>query len=115
MYFLVVTDESYGYINFLQISYGSIIRSHTLELKKKLEETDKELLELAITEIRNRFHSESKELYVPFEVNLGEGLKITIPKLGDKKHILDLSTRNAKYYRMERFKQVKITDPETSF
>jgi len=110
--FSIVTDESFAYINFLQISYGSIIRSHTLELKKKLEETDKELLELAITEIRTRFHSESKELYVPFEVDLGSELKLTIPKLGDKKHILDLSTRNAKYFRMERFKQVKITDPE---
>jgi len=110
--FSIVTDESFAYINFLQISYGSIIRSHTLELKKKLEETDKELLELAITEIRTRFHSESKELYVPFEVGLGSELKLTIPKLGDKKHILDLSTRNAKYFRMERFKQVKITDPE---
>jgi len=110
--FSIVSDESYGYVNFLQISFGSIIRSHTLELKKKLEETDKELLELGITEIRTRFHSQSKELYVPFEVNLGEGLKLTIPKLGDKKHILDLSVRNAKYYRMERFKQVKITDPE---
>ena len=110
--FSIVTDESFAYINFLQISYGSIIRSHTLELKKKLEETDKELLELAITEIRTRFHSESKELYVPFEVDLGNELKLTIPKLGDKKHILDLSIRNAKYFRMERFKQVKITDPE---
>ena len=110
--FSIVSDESYGYVNFLQISYGSIIRSHTLELKKKLEETDKELLELGITEIRSRFHSESKELYVPFDLDLGEGLKLTIPKLGDKKHILDLSIRNAKYYRMERFKQVKITDPE---
>ncbi len=110
--FSIVTDESYAYINFLQLSYGSIIRSHTLELKKKLEETDKELLEIAITEIRSRFHSVSKELYVPFKVDLGDQLKITIPKLGDKKHILDLSTRNAKYFRMERFKQVKITDPE---
>ena len=110
--FSIVSDESYGYVNFLQISYGSIIRSHTLELKKKLDETDKELLELGIIEIRNRFHSESKELYVPFELNLGGGFKLTIPKLGDKKHILDLSIRNAKYYRMERFKQVKITDPE---
>ncbi len=110
--FTIVTDESYGYVNFLQISFGSIIRSHTLELKKKLEETDKELLALGIIELRNRFHSQSKELYVPFELDLGENLKITIPKLGDKKHILDLSLRNAKYYRMERFKQVKITDPE---
>ena len=110
--FTIVSDESYGYVNFLQISYGSIIRSHTLELKKKLQETDKELLKLGIIELRNRFHSQSKELYVPFELDLGENLKITIPKLGDKKHILDLSLRNAKYYRMERFKQVKITDPE---
>lgn len=110
--FSIMSDEGYGYINFLQVSYGSIIRSHTLEIKKKLDETDKELLELAITEIRQRFNSNSKEIYVPFEVDLGEEIKITIPKLGDKKHILDLSLRNAKYYRMERFKQVKITDPD---
>ena len=110
--FSIVSDESYGYVNFLQLSYGSIIRSHTLELKKKLDETDKQLLELAITEIRQRFHSESKEIYVPFPVNLGHDLKVTVPKLGDKKHILDLSMRNAKYYRMERFKQIKITDPD---
>ena len=110
--FSIVSDESYGYINFLQLSYGSIIRSHTLEIKKKLEETDIELLELAITEIRQRFHSKSKEIYVPFEVELGEDIKVTIPQLGDKKRILELSERNAKYYRMERFKQVKITDPD---
>lgn len=110
--FSIVSDEGYGYINFLQLSYGSIVRSHTLEIKKKLEETDKELLEMAITEIRQRFHSNSKEIYVPFEVSLGDDVKVTIPKLGDKKHILDLSLRNAKYYRMERFKQIKITDPD---
>ena len=110
--FSIVSDESYGYINFLQLSYGSIIRSHTLEIKKKLEETDQELLELAITEIRQRFHSNSKEIYVPFHVELGEDIKVTIPQLGDKKRILELSERNAKYYRMERFKQVKITDPD---
>ncbi|KAB1069820.1 excinuclease ABC subunit UvrC [Tamlana haliotis] len=110
--FSIMSDESYGYINFLQISYGSIIRSHTLEIKKKLEESDQELLELAITEIRQRFNSNSKEIYVPFSVNLGEAIKVTVPKLGDKKHILDLSLRNAKYYRMERFKQIKIVDPD---
>ena len=96
----------------MQLSFGSIIRSHTLEIKKKLDETDQQLLELAITEIRQRFSSNSKEIYVPFKVNLGEELKVTIPKLGDKKRILDLSVRNAKYYRMERFKQVKIIDPD---
>ena len=110
--FSIMSDESYGYVNFLQLSYGSIIRSHTLEIKKKLDETDVELLELAITEIRQRFHSKSKEIYVPFKVEIGENIKVTIPQLGDKKHILDLSLRNAKYYRMERFKQDKIVDPD---
>jgi excinuclease ABC subunit C len=110
--FSIVSDESYAYINFLQLSYGSIIRSHTLELKKKLDETDEDLLQLGITEIRQRFHSKSKELYVPFPVELGEDVKITVPKLGDKKHILDLSKRNAMYYRMEQLKQVKIVDPD---
>ena len=110
--FSIVSDESYGYVNFLQLSYGSIIRSHTLEIKKKLDETDEALLQLAITEIRQRFHSKSKEVYVPFIVDLGEDIKVTIPKLGDKKRVLELSERNAKYYRMERFKQVKITDPD---
>ncbi|MDG1730976.1 MAG: excinuclease ABC subunit UvrC [Algibacter sp.] len=110
--FSIMSDESYGYVNFLQLSYGSIIRSHTLEIKKKLDETDLQLLELAITEIRQRFNSNSKEIYVPFKVDLGEGLKVTVPKLGDKKHILDLSLRNAKYFRMERFKQIKIVDPD---
>ncbi|WP_111307768.1 excinuclease ABC subunit UvrC [Confluentibacter sediminis] len=110
--FSIVSDETYGYVNFLQLSYGSIIRSHTLEIKKKLDETDEELLELAITEIRQRFHSKSKEIYVPFKVELGENIKVTVPQLGDKKHILDLSIRNAKYYRMERFKQDKIVDPD---
>ncbi|HEY5687774.1 MAG TPA: excinuclease ABC subunit UvrC, partial [Yeosuana sp.] len=110
--FTIISDGSFGYVNFLQLSYGSIIRSHTLEIKKKLDETDQELLELAITEIRQRFNSNSKEIYVPFEVDLGDEVKVTIPKLGDKRHILELSLRNAKYYRMERFKQIKITDPD---
>lgn len=110
--FSIISDELYGYVNFLQLSHGAIIRSHTLEIKKKLDETDEDLLLLAIVELRQRFNSLSKEVYVPFEVDLGEGIKIHIPKLGDKKHILDLSERNAKYYRMERFKQAKIVDPE---
>lgn len=110
--FSIISDEGYAYINFLQLSYGSIIRSHTMEIKKKLDETDEELLQLAITEIRQRFHSLSREVYVPFEVDLGEDIKVSVPKLGDKKRILDLSERNAKYYRMERFKQAKIIDPD---
>jgi excinuclease ABC subunit C len=110
--FSIISDEGYGYVNFLQLSHGAIIRSHTLELKKKLEESDKELLEIGIIEIQQRFNSLSKEIYVPFPVDLGDQLKITVPKLGDKKRILELSERNAKYFRMERFKQTKIVDPD---
>ncbi|MDT0620269.1 excinuclease ABC subunit UvrC [Croceitalea vernalis] len=110
--FSIFTDETHGYINFLQVSNGSIIRSHTLEIKKKLDESDEELLRLAVIEIRNRFNSNSKELYLPFVVKIDENLKITVPKLGDKRKLLDLSTRNAKFFRQERFKQIKITDPD---
>lgn len=110
--FSIVSDEGYGYVNFLQISHGAIIRSHTIEMKKKLDETDKELLELGIIEIRQRFSSMSKEIYVPFKVDVGEDIKITVPKLGDKKSIIELSHRNARYYRQEQFKQMKIVDPD---
>ena len=110
--FSIVSDESYGYINFLQLSYGSIIRSHTMELKKKMEETDADLLALAVIEIRQRFNSNSSEIYLPFPLDLGTDIKVTVPKLGDKKSLVDLSERNAKYFRMERFKEMKIVDPD---
>jgi excinuclease ABC subunit C len=114
--FSIVSDEGAAFVNFLQISHGSIIRSHTLEIKKKLEETDQELLELAIIELRERFKLLSRELIVPFMVDLGDpeisGLKITVPQLGDKKQILGLSIRNAKFFRIEQLKQLQIVDPE---
>ncbi|MGO2294080.1 MAG: excinuclease ABC subunit UvrC [Psychroflexus halocasei] len=110
--FSIKSDEAFAYINFLQVKHGAIIRSQTLELKKKMNEDDKTLLELGIIEIRQRFEGLSKEVLVPFEVDLGENIKVTVPKLGDKKALVDLSLRNAKYYRMERFKQIKIVDPE---
>jgi excinuclease ABC subunit C len=110
--FSIVSDESAAYVNFLQISHGAIIRSHTMEIKKKLEETDEELLELAIIELRERFQLLSKEIITPFPVDLGENLKVTVPQLGDKKQILDLSIRNAKFYRIEQLKQLQIVDPD---
>ncbi len=110
--FSIVSDESAAYINFLQISHGSVIRSFTLELKKKLEETDEELLELGIIELRERFNLTSREVIVPFEVDLGETIKVTVPQLGDKKQILDLSIRNAKFYRIDQLKQLQIVDPD---
>ncbi|MFV8392262.1 excinuclease ABC subunit UvrC [Flavobacterium sp. LB2P6] len=110
--FSIVSDESAAYVNFLQISHGSIIRSHTMEIKKKLDEPDEELLELAIVELRERFQLLSREVIVPFSVDLGENIKITVPQLGDKKQILDLSIRNAKFYRIEQLKQLQIVDPD---
>ena len=110
--FSIVSDEVAAFVNFLQISHGSIIRSHTMEIKKKLDETDRELLELAIIELRERFQLLSREIIVPFEVEVGENVKITVPQLGDKKQILDLSVRNAKFYRIEQLKQLQIIDPE---
>jgi excinuclease ABC subunit C len=110
--FSIISDETHGYANFLKISNGSIIQSHTTEIKKKLEETDKQLLELFIVEIRQRFASQAPEIYAPFKVDLGENVKVTIPILGDKKRIVELSERNAKYYRQEQFKQTQIVDPD---
>ena len=110
--FSIVSDESAAYINFLQIAHGAIIRSHTLELKKKLAESDQELLELAIVEMRERFNLLSREIIVPFEVELGDKIKVTIPQTGDKKHILELSIRNAKFFRIEQLKQMQIVDPD---
>lgn len=110
--FSIISDKTHGYANFIKISNGSIIQSHTTEIKKKLEESDKELLELFIFEIRQRYNSTSPEIYVPFQVNIGENVKVTIPKVGDKKRIVELSERNAKYYKLEQLKQIKIVDPD---
>ncbi|MDR9400965.1 MAG: excinuclease ABC subunit UvrC [Psychroflexus sp.] len=110
--FSIVSDPEFGYVNFLQLKHGAIIRSNTIELKKKLDESDEELLKLGITEIRQRFSSDSNTVYTPFKVNLGEAIDVYVPQVGDKKKLIDLSERNAKYYRMERFKQIKMVDPD---
>jgi excinuclease ABC subunit C len=110
--FSIVSDESYGYINYIQVSHGAIIRSHTLEIKKKLDETDATLLQLGIVEIRQLFFSSAKEIFLSEAVALGEKLKVSVPLQGDKRKLVDLSIRNAKFFRMERFKQMKIVDPE---
>lgn len=110
--FSIISDDVSAYVNFLQIVRGAIVRSHTLEIRKKEQETEQELLELAIIELRERFQLISRELIVPFDIDLGEELRITVPKLGDKKQLLDLSERNAKYYRLDQLKQIKIVDPD---
>ena len=110
--FSIISDESYGYINFIQVSHGAIVRSHTLEIKKKLDESDATLLQLGIIEIRQLFASSAKEIYLSERVALGENLKVSVPLQGDKRKLVDLSLRNAKFFRMDRFKQMKIVDPE---
>ena len=110
--FSIISDEAFAYVNFLQLSHGSIVSSHTLEIKKKLNETNENLLELAIIELRQRFKSQSREIYVPFAITTEQDLKVTAPKLGDKKKILELSERNAKFYMKQRFEQIRIIDPE---
>ncbi len=109
----IISDESYAYVNFFNLNNGAIVRSHTTEIKKKLDETDEEILETAIIDLRERFSSNAKEIYVPFEIDLEiPNVKITVPKIGDKKRIVDLSERNAKYFRLEKLKQTKIVDPD---
>lgn len=110
--FSIISDESAAFVNFLQISHGSIIRSHTMEIKKKLDESDQELLELSVVELRERFNLLSREIIAPFDMDLGEKIKVTVPQLGDKKQLLDLSQRNAKFYRIEQLKQLQIVDPD---
>ena len=110
--FTVFSDENYSYVNFMRVSHGSIIGSYTTEIKKKLNESDKKILEISIIELRKRFNSISNEILIPFKINLSLKLKWTVPVLGDKKKLIQLSLKNAKSYRIERLDQIKITDPE---
>ena len=111
--FSIVSDEKYGYVNFLQVSYGAIVRSYTLEIRKKLQESNSTLLQLGIIEIRQKFSCSSKTILVSEKVSLTKELNLIVPKQGDKKSLVDLSLRNAKYFRIERFKQIKILDPDS--
>ncbi|WP_116789942.1 excinuclease ABC subunit UvrC [Flavobacterium psychrotrophum] len=110
--FTIISDESMAYVNFIQVSHGAIIRSHTMEIKKKLDEPDEELLEIAVVELRERFNLLSREVLASYEINLGENVNVTVPKMGDKKLILDMSERNARFFRMDQLKQIKIVDPD---
>ena len=109
--FSIYSDETFGYVNFMQISYGSIISSYTIEIKKKINESDEEILRLAIIELRQRFNSKNNLILLPIKINLDTMIKCNVPKKGDKKKLVDLSVKNAKSYRLERFKQIKLTDP----
>jgi excinuclease ABC subunit C len=111
--FTITSDEKMAFINYLHVSNGSINQSFTIEYKKKLSETDEELLQLGIVELRERFKSDAKEIIVPEEVDVElENVKFTIPKLGDKKTLLDLSAMNGKQYKFDCLKQAEKLNPE---
>ena len=111
--FSIASDEKTAYINYLHVAGGAINQSFTFEYKKKLDESDEELLALGIIEMRERFGSKSKEIIVPFEINIDlEGTTITIPQRGDKKTLLDLSVMNGKQYKFDRLKQTEKLNPE---
>ncbi|MCB0403127.1 MAG: excinuclease ABC subunit UvrC [Flavobacteriales bacterium] len=110
--FSILSDEKYAYVNYLKVVNGAIIQGHTIELKKKLDETDDELLQIGIGELRMRFDSQSKEVIVPFKPELDdEHIRFLVPQRGDKKKLLELSERNAKYFRLERNKQKANVSP----
>ena len=111
--FTITSDEKMAFINYLHVSNGSINQSFTIEYKKKLNETDDELLQLGIVELRERFKSDAKEIIVPEEVDVElENVKFTVPKLGDRKTLLDLSAMNGKQYKFDRLKQAEKLNPE---
>ncbi|SNV50255.1 Excinuclease ABC subunit C [Chryseobacterium taklimakanense] len=111
--FGMTSDETAAYVNYFKIQNGNIIQSYTTEIKKIIEETDEEILEEALIEIRRKFDSDSREILLPFHLNFEiPGVKLIVPKVGDKKRIVELSEKNAKEYRLEKLKQVQIVDPE---
>ena len=108
--FTIISDEDTAFVNYLKINSGAIVQTHTMELKKKLEETEEGLLQLAIVEIRQRLNSTSKDIYCSHSLeNVWDNLSIKMPKIGDKKKLIDLSLRNAKYMQMD-YKKRKINN-----
>ena len=111
--FSITSDEKMAYINYLHVSNGSINQSFTIEYKKKLNESDEELLQLGVVELRERFKSDAKEIIVPMDIQgVLEKVTFTVPKLGDKKTLLDLSIMNGKQYKFDRLKQAEKLNPE---
>ncbi len=111
--FSIITDDESGYVNYMKVVDGAIVQAHTVEMKKKLDESEEELLALAVAEFRQCFESNSTEFLLPFKLKIElPEVTFTIPKIGDKKHLLELSERNAKYYQIEKCKQIELVDPD---
>jgi len=111
--FTIFSDTDSAYVNYFKIINGAIIQSHNLEIKKKLVEADEDLLTMAVIEIREKFHSNTKEIILNKEITSPwEEVKAHVPQRGDKKALIDLSLRNAQYMRQEKLKKIQIVDPE---
>ncbi len=111
--FTIFTDAEYGYVNYLKVIEGAIVQAHTVELKKKLDESEEQLLELSIPEIRQLFKSNSQNIYLSHDIELDlPDVRMHVPQRGDKKKLIDLSIRNARYHRAERLKNIQIVDPD---
>jgi excinuclease ABC subunit C len=107
------SDEKNAFVNFLKVHNGAIIQGHTIEMKKKLDESHEELLVFAINEFRTRFQSNAKEIVIPFDIiDKWDNTTYTVPQRGDKKHLLELSQRNLNGYIKDRNKQIELVDPE---
>ncbi|MFU1857665.1 excinuclease ABC subunit UvrC [Sphingobacterium sp. NGMCC 1.201703] len=112
--FSIASDEGYAFVNYLKVMNGVIIQTQTLEMKRRLDESEQELLSLAIPEIRERFKSLSREIIVPFELDIEENerIRFTVPKLGEKKKLLELSQKNVAFFRKERLLQYEKLNPD---
>jgi len=111
--FSIMDSDESAFVNFMKVAHGAVIQAYTIEMKKKLEETPAELLAFAIIDLRQRQLSEAAEILVPVEIEFElPGITITVPKIGDKKHLLLLSEKNARYYKLEKEKQAELVDPE---
>lgn len=111
--FTIISEDDSAYVNYMRVANGCVFQSHTLEIKKKLDESKEELLEIAIVELRNRFESDTKEILVPIELEIeNASFTISVPQRGDKKKLLELSEQNARAYLLDKLKHEKIVDPE---
>jgi excinuclease ABC subunit C len=110
--FSIISDSSHAYVNHLQVAFGRIVRFHNVEIKKKLEETDKELLLMTLVNLREKFSSKNNTVISNIKFEKILDLKFISPKAGDNKKLLDLSVRNATQFKIEKLKQVQIVDPE---
>jgi len=110
--FTIISDSENAYINYLQIAYGRVIRFHNQEIKKNLNEDEIDILSLVIINLRQKFNSESKTIISQFNLTKQLNIKFIVPKAGDNKKLLELSLKNCKMYKLKRFKQIQILDPE---